>query len=171
MVNCSCSVGPIFGGCDNFIGDEDIDLHESLRMYARAHLGAPAEMVSSSASTWRDIHSLDGFKATFRFVLERNGWPVLKCGNGKGLRRCLMVDGNDQFTWGSKKSSNRHPTYIPLTEIKSVSRIAFRDGPTGANPKAMLIFNINHKNGLKILCESESDAVVLAHGFTLISSV
>mmetsp|Transcript_8300 Transcript_8300/g.25738 ORF Transcript_8300/g.25738 Transcript_8300/m.25738 type:complete len:178 (-) Transcript_8300:185-718(-) len=166
MFNCACTVGPFFGGCDELVGEEDIDLHESLRLYARRQLGAPEDPWAAPGNA-RELTS-DTFGPTLRFVLERSGFPVLKCGNGKGLKRCLMLDKNDMFTWGSKKVSSQHPTAVPLRQIKEVSRTAFTDGPSGANPNAMLIFNINNTHGLKILCESEADAVVLSHGFSII---
>lgn len=158
----------LFGSYDGM--DEDVDLHESLRIYARLELGAPEDPWAKDSVKVREI-TKDSFQATLRFVLERSGWPVLKCGNGKGLKRCLMLDREDNLTWGSKKAADVHPTSVPLAKIKQVSRTTFEDGPRGASKKAMLIFNINDTHGLKILCQSEADALILFHGFPLLKSL
>lgn len=146
--------------CTSYV-DEDVDLHESLRTYARLHLGAPEDPWAKHVKV-RDITDFGG---TFRSVLERNGWPVLKCGNGKGLKRCLMLEKN-VLTWGSRKANGA--TCVPLSDIKSVQQVPFKDGPEGANPKAMIVFNINDTHGLKFLCETEADASAIVYGFKLI---
>lgn len=157
----SCSYAP-FGNFWPEPEDEE-DLHEALRNYAREHLGAPKVEEPVRAPKI----DAENFGPTFRAVLERSGWPVLKCGHKKGLKRCLMLDGNDNFTWGSKKGGGA-PTSVPLADLKQVSRVAFNDGPPGASKKCMLVFNVNDTHGLKILAESHADALVLAHGFNLL---
>uniref|UniRef100_A0A7S3K1D8 Uncharacterized protein n=1 Tax=Aureoumbra lagunensis TaxID=44058 RepID=A0A7S3K1D8_9STRA len=176
MFSCVC-LGPYINSCNepggtlNGMGmDDEIDLHESLRVYARTHLGAAEDPWAPTVKI-KQISS-ENFAETFRYVLERSGWPVLKCGNNKGLKRCLMVDHADHFTWGSKKSASsggsQVPTTVPLSEIKSVSSSRFNDGPAGANPNCMIIFNINDTHGLKILAATDADALTIIHGFNLL---
>mmetsp|Transcript_20412 Transcript_20412/g.63116 ORF Transcript_20412/g.63116 Transcript_20412/m.63116 type:complete len:221 (+) Transcript_20412:244-906(+) len=160
---CNCGT-PLYGGAF-WVDDDDEDWHEALRSYARRELGAPED---PWAAAMNSKVTSETFGPTFRRVLERNGWPVLKCGNGKGLKRCLMVDASDSFTWGSKKRSNE--TSVHLSDIKAVSFAAFHDGPPGANERCMLLFNVNDTHGIKVLAETPADAIVLQHGFATLLS-
>ena len=98
-------------------------------------------------------------------VLQRRGWPVRKCANGRALRRCFMINGAGELTWGSKKEGKADKS-VPVSEITRVTREAFDDGPADANPNHMLVIIIAGQYGLKILCESEADACVLWQGFS-----
>ena len=144
---------------------EEEDPHEALRAYARLYLGAPPLASDDVLEAAGPISTADDFRKAFRKVLQRRGWPVRKCANGRALRRCFMINASGELTWGSKKEGKADKS-VPVSEITRVTREAFDDGPPDANPNHMLVIIIAGQYGLKILCESEADACVLWQGFS-----
>lgn len=144
---------------------EEYDPFESLRLYARIHLGAPEE--KDVAPVGKNVRSLteDGFKEVFEHTITRRGWPVQKYGRGKALKRCLKIE-DGMLTWGSKKKGEVTKA-VHVEEIKEVIQAAFDDAPPGLDELCMLCFNISNRAGLKIIANSQVDAIVLMHGFGL----
>mmetsp|Transcript_19207 Transcript_19207/g.60413 ORF Transcript_19207/g.60413 Transcript_19207/m.60413 type:complete len:178 (-) Transcript_19207:377-910(-) len=142
---------------------EDFDTHDSLRQYAVRHLGAENDYVVSESSLIRDLSSNE-FEEWFARAVTRQGWPVYKYGRGKRVARCLKVEDNE-LSWGSKKTSATTRSTIPLVDIDEVVREPAPDAPEGTNPDALICFIVNDGTGLKVLCTSVTDAVLLTHGF------
>jgi len=113
----------------------------------------------------------DEFKSVFKHTIERRGWPVLKYGKGKALKRCLKVEGagdDAHLSWGSKKEGSA-TKQVKVAEIHDVVNAAFDDAPPNMDPACMLCFNISNRAGLKIIAHSKTDATVLIHGFKLLT--
>lgn len=148
-------------GCG--IEDFDTDSHNSLRLYATRYFNAPAYQ-DSQEPDGREIRR-DQFDHLFEVALTRQGWPILKYGKGVAVRRLLLVDEDGELSWGSRKDDGRARRTIPLSSIAEVLREPTPDAPAGSNPDAILCFAVSDGTGLKILCYSVCDAVVLYHGF------
>ena len=92
----------------------------------------------------------DEFKSVFKHTIERRGWPVLKYGKGKALKRCLKVEGagdDAHLSWGSKKEGSA-TKQVKVAEIHDVVNAAFDDAPPNMDPACMLCFNISNRAGL-----------------------
>lgn len=140
---------------------------ESLRLYARVHLGAPEE--ADVAPTGQRVRTLTEaeFKDVFTHVIERRGWPVRKYGRGKALKRCLKIE-DGLLTWGSKKDDTAATKAVLVSEIREVIQAVFDDAPPDVDELCMICFNISNRAGLKIIANCQADAIVLLHGFGLI---
>jgi len=176
------------GGCSTscLADDLDWDRHAGLRLYALKQLGAPPseyapvppEVPVKAPTTEAE------FQAEFETCLERQGWPVWKYGKGRKVPRCLLVE-NGELTWGSKKKTTPATspaggqetkdgaaaevaavrTSISLEDISDVVREAAADAPANTNPAAMICFVVKDGTGLKILCRTVTDALILVAGF------
>ena len=91
-------------------------------------------------------------------------------GRGKALKRCLKIEGG-LLTWGSKKGDTpagaAATKAVLVSEIREVINASFDDAPPDVDEACMLCFNISNRAGLKIIANSQADAVVLLHGFGL----
>lgn len=108
------------------------------------------------------------FKTVFKHTIERRGWPVRKYGKGKALKRCLKVE-DGHLSWGSKKEDAAATKKIMISEVHDVVNAAFDDAPADMDPDCMLCFNISNRAGLKIIANSKTDAILLIHGFKLLT--
>ncbi|KAH8051191.1 hypothetical protein JL722_10890 [Aureococcus anophagefferens] len=175
----SC-VGTECLNCNLTDDPDEMDPFDSLRLYARVHTGA-AKRVHLGAPDLDDgddvptgnVRNLtdDEFKSVFKHTIERRGWPVLKYGKGKALKRCLKVEGagdDAHLSWGSKKEGAA-TKQVKVAEIHDVVNAAFDDAPPNMDPACMLCFNISNRAGLKIIAHSKTDATVLIHGFKLLT--
>ena len=139
---------------------------------AQVHLGAP-DLDDGDDVPTGNVRNLtdDEFKSVFKHTIERRGWPVLKYGKGKALKRCLKVEGagdDAHLSWGSKKEGAA-TKQVKVAEIHDVVNAAFDDAPPNMDPACMLCFNISNRAGLKIIAHSKTDATVLIHGFKLLT--
>ena len=139
---------------------------------AQVHLGAP-DLDDGDDVPTGNVRNLtdDEFKSVFKHTIERRGWPVLKYGKGKALKRCLKVEGagdDAHLSWGSKKEGSA-TKQVKVAEIHDVVNAAFDDAPPNMDPACMLCFNISNRAGLKIIAHSKTDATVLIHGFKLLT--
>ena len=108
------------------------------------------------------------FKTVFKHTIERRGWPVRKYGKGRALKRCLKVE-DGHLSWGSKKEDAAATKKIMISEVHDVVNAAFDDAPADMDPDCMLCFNISNRAGLKIIANSKTDAILLIHGFKLLT--
>ncbi|KAK7248014.1 TATA-box binding protein [Aureococcus anophagefferens] len=167
----SC-VGTECLNCNLTDDPDEMDPFDSLRLYARVHLGAP-DLDDGDDVPTGNVRNLtdDEFKSVFKHTIERRGWPVLKYGKGKALKRCLKVEGagdDAHLSWGSKKEGAA-TKQVKVAEIHDVVNAAFDDAPPNMDPACMLCFNISNRAGLKIIAHSKTDATVLIHGFKLLT--
>ncbi|KAH8044646.1 hypothetical protein JL721_12787 [Aureococcus anophagefferens] len=123
------------------------------RVAAQVHLGAgPRQRRRRPGRRVRNLTD-DEFKSVFKHTIERRGWPVLKYGKGKALKRCLKVEGagdDAHLSWGSKKEGAA-TKQVKVAEIHDVVNAAFDDAPPNMDPACMLCFNISNRAGLKII--------------------
>lgn len=160
-------IGPTVdcGGCIQI--DDDFDTHDSLRLYAVTHLGVPQEADSFESTNVRPL-SKEEFDGWFHKALTRQGWPIYKYGRGKRVSRCLRID-EGKLSWGSRKEDTSvSRKSICIVDIVEVVREPAPDAPEGTNPDAMLCFIVKDGTGLKVLCKSVVDAVVLSYGFKVL---
>jgi len=166
MGSSVCACDQFFGGfCGDPCGGKDAqqDSKSVLRQYALNYLGAPATEYSKPKKV-REL-TPNEFHAEFRRCLRTRGWEVWKYGRGKKVPRKLMVSDDGMLTWGSRKESDDSRRAIPIKDIETVVRQAASDAPPNTDPNAMLCIIVKDGTALKLLCNSVTDAMVLAEGF------
>lgn len=147
--------------------DDDFDTHDSLRLYAVTHLGVSQSDDSLDGANARHL-TKEEFDSWFSKALTRQGWPIYKYGRGKRVSRCLRIE-EGKLSWGSRKDEETASRKsICIVDIVEVVREPAADAPEGTDPDAMLCFIVKDGTGLKVLCKSVVDAVVLSHGFKVL---
>lgn len=109
-----------------------------------------------------DAEFLEAFKKTmFR------GFPVLKYGRGKIVKRNLQLDDKlTKLSWVGKKADR----FMVLSQIQSIDRDLFADTPSDSH-HLCLAFRVpvdgkkDVEKVLKIICFYEVDVHILIHGF------
>mmetsp|Transcript_3533 Transcript_3533/g.11602 ORF Transcript_3533/g.11602 Transcript_3533/m.11602 type:complete len:177 (-) Transcript_3533:150-680(-) len=148
--------------CANERGEQDPQM--ILRQYARNYLGAPESEYDRPPKGLPEL-TPNEFQSVFRTCLRTRGWEVWKYGRFKKVSRKLMVSTDGLLTWGSRKEGDDIRKSIPIKDIETVVRQPADDAPPNADRDAMLCIIVKDGTALKILCNSVTDALVLAEGF------
>lgn len=99
--------------------------------------------VPGVAEAARDLTEAE-FHDVFSHVVHRRGWPILKFGRGKTVKRCLQIRGNE-LLWGSHKTDQASSTSVSLLDIVEVTFADFEDAPTDIDKDCMIAINIANR--------------------------
>ena len=140
---------------------------------AEEDFGGPAAYLPETDADFADL---------FVKVMTRAGYPIIKYGRGKTVRRTLRVsDDLATMTWNSSKGgdgdapgSDGGPAKIFLHDVDAVDRAVFDDTPPGAEALCVA-FHIPSFMGaravvtvFKVLVYFEADVHVLLNGFRIL---